>query len=209
MIIGLDLSLRAAACCMIPHRWDQSVDTTQTRVIGMSLAQDSDDGERSDRVSFISNGILGFIREFDLRMLSAVFIEDYAFGAVGAHTRSIAELTGVVKWRIADELGMKPKTVPASQARKYLLQRLPGTRGTPKGFMKKYVAFNVRRIGGQVDAWGEDEIDAFVVANYGQMVMGGVAISFEGRLPSGHEQPSSPSRRVGAGRGTMGTSRSR
>jgi len=170
MIIGLDLSLRAAAACAIPIYWEHDLKDVRTCVSGSSLAQSATPAERLKRIMNISLGIVAFCRAHAAKH---VFVEEYAFAQGASHAREIAELGGVLKFRIYEQLGIVAVPVVASRARKILLQKLP------RKDMKAWVVANVKRLPGTVD-WTPDEVDAFVVANAGVEISGGVAMSFAG-----------------------------
>ena len=175
IIIGLDLSLRGSAACRIPITWKQQISVPWVMTIGEKLTADANEEARVSRLSNISNDLIEFCwKHFQgiSHKHRHIFLEDYAFAATGAHVRSIAELTGVVKWRLYEEFSIVVQVVAASRARKVLLQHLP------RKDVKAYVTNNVRRLG---VTWNDDEIDAFVIANYGVMMVGGCAMTFDGR----------------------------
>lgn len=172
-IVGLDLSLRAAAVCAIPVGWDQNFGHVRTRVFGHGLAHDADEHARLSRLHEIADGIVTFCREYRTQR---VFVEQYAFSQAMSHARSIAECGGVVKYRLFRKLGHVAEPIVAAGARKLLLQHLP------RADVKKFVVRNVRRLEGSPRTWGEDEIDAFVIANAGLDRCGYVALSFPGQF---------------------------
>lgn len=183
MIIGLDVSLRACAACCIytghsEHgtRWPYSLDGVFTHVAGQSLEADASSKRRVERIQFITNDLIAWVREcIPHEKFNGVFIEDYAFGAMGAHVRSVAELTGVIKWRFFDELAVIIEPINMARARKILLQKVP------RKDAKKFVSANVKRVCGKASTWTDDEIDAFVISNAGVMLTGDIAMTFEGQ----------------------------
>lgn len=170
MIIGLDLSLRAAAACALPIDWDHDMRTIRTCVSGIALGKDATSAHRLERINAISAGIVAFCRA---HKASEVFVEEYAFAQGASHAREIAELGGVIKYRLFAELSLVAIPVVASRARKVLLQKLP------RKDVKPWVVANVKRLPGTVD-WTPDEVDAFVIANCGSEMVGGTAMSFAG-----------------------------
>jgi len=175
-VIGLDLSLRAAAACAIPLKWNQDMTRIRTMVIGHGVTQGDEEG-RLDRLDAISSKIGDFCVD---NRAKVVALEEYAFSQGQAHAHSIGEVGGVVKLEIRRRLEITPQPIFSPTARKTLLQWLPSVRGKPKGYLKKYVAANVRRLEGITSKWTEDEIDAFVIANHALMLAGGMAMTFEG-----------------------------
>jgi hypothetical protein len=169
VIIGLDLSLRAAAACAVPVEWGHDLTVVQTGEWGEPLKADATPEQRVKRISGIVEGVVKFCFH-----ASHVFVEEMAFAQSGSHAREVAELTGAVKHRLHRDLGIVAIPVVASHARKVLLQRLP------KREVKGYVIANVRRLGGPALAWSADVIDALVVMNLGVELAGGTAMSFAG-----------------------------
>lgn len=169
--IGLDLSLRASAACAIPLDWGQRLDRVVTEIFGSDLKADAKEEERLRRIDEIATGVSRFIRS--VSTAPKIFLESYAFAQSGSHAREVAELTGLVKWSLWKEWGEAPTPIVASRARKILLQKLP------RKDVKSFVHRNVKRIPG-ADGWTNDEADSFTIANVGVMLMGGVAMTFEG-----------------------------
>lgn len=171
-VLGLDLSLRAAAACIVPLDWDgASLGQLRTCVVGEALANDADECMRLGRLHHIAEGLVAFCRAHGVKH---AFVEQYAFSQTGAHARSIAEVGGVVKYRLFRKLGIVCEPVVASSARKLLLTKCP------KKDVKKFVVKNVRRLGGTAREWTEDEVDAFVVANMGMYLVGKPHMNFDG-----------------------------
>lgn len=179
-IVGLDLSLRAAAACAIPVKWDHDVAKLRTMVIGSSLSNDASEDERLDRIDQICKAMVKFCGQNNA---IAIGVEEYAFAQGASHAHAIGELGGNVKRDIRTLLGITPQPIIASTARKTLLQKLPRPKGAKKGFLKSFVSYNVKRLGGQITRWTDDEIDAFVIANARLMQYGGMAMTFEGEMP--------------------------
>lgn len=175
-IIGLDLSLRGAAAAVLPLDWDRDhkLDSIRVMTTGYPLAKDASYEQRTKRIRDVARDVLDFCSLHLRSSGAAVFIEDFAFAQSGAHAREVAELTGVVKWRLLAEHDVVAIPVTASKARKVLLQKLP------RKDVKRFVFANVRRLGDSVLTWTEDQVDAFVIANAGWMISGGVAMTFAG-----------------------------
>lgn len=170
-IIGLDLSLRAAAACAIPLDWD-GMDLSKLRTTTVGRPVEGDD-ERAHllRLHDIAEEIRAFVW---LHTPLAVYVEQYAFGSSGAHAARIREGGGVVKYRLFRKCNVVCEPVVASSARKTLLVKCP------RSDAKKFVVKNMRRLEGIAREWSEDEIDAFVIANHGMALLGRSAMSFQG-----------------------------
>lgn len=167
-VVGLDLSLRAAAVCAVPKDWKGDLNDVHMQVFGYSLPNDADERDRMRRFHEIAEGIVNFCRIYPVH---ASFIEQYAFSQSASHARSIAECGGIVKYRMYRKLGIVPTPIVASQARKILCGKLPRAK------VKDFVIAQVRRLEGRAREWGPDETDAFVIANAGLERVGGVAIT--------------------------------
>lgn len=174
MIIGLDLSLRAAAACWIPRGWKG--DTTKLKVgtWGEELTKGASLEDKIKRMIYIADSIVTWAEE--RTGVKAMFVEDYAFQIRSASAAPLHELGGIVKRECYVRLGLALTPVNISSGRKTLLQKLPG-----KG-AKEFTERNVRRLKGEALYWNNDEVDAFVVANHGVMLSGGTPLSFEGQI---------------------------
>lgn len=168
-IVGLDLSLRAAAAAKVVLPWDGSLDDVSTCIAGHQLALTATPAERTERLLLIANRLADFCATAD-----HVFIEEYAFSASQAHAHAIGEIGGVVKVWLRNRLNLDAVPVQASSARKTMLQKCPNKDA------KKFVVRNVKRLGSPATGWTDDQIDAFVVMNHGVMLQGGVALTFAG-----------------------------
>lgn len=176
-VVGLDLSLTGSAAAAVPRIWSsQDLNAVKTLRVGYNLSNIEDEGERIDRIDFIAERIVEFCQEHHA---SVVGVEDYAFSQGQSRAHALGELGGVVKLAVWKKLHLTPLPIVASTARKTLLQQLPNLRGKGKGYLKAWVAHNVRRLAGPTANWSEDEIDAFVIANHRLMMVGGVAMTYE------------------------------
>lgn len=171
-MVGLDLSLRAAAAAFLPRGFKGNTKQVRVGTWGYELKSDADEAARAERRDHIAQAIRCWLAELP-RGVVHVFIEEYAFSKKSSSATGLHELGGVVKDRLFT-LGVPFSTVTASEARKTLLQKVP-----QKG-SKEFTEDNVRRLGGEALYWNVDEIDAVVVANHGLMLMGWTPLSFEG-----------------------------
>ncbi len=169
-VVGLDLSLTGAAACALPCPWDGDLlDVRMMPMAGYKLTNDASATERRERIISIRDAVLAFCTKVQARR---IWVEDYAFSAPGRITM-LAELGGTVKIDLWENWGVSVETVRASQARKVLLQKLP------QKDSKLFTKINVQKLGGPASTWNEDQIDAFVIANYALSTVG-TALSFPG-----------------------------
>ena len=154
VIMGLDLSARAAAAMVLNTRWDGNFSRVFTQTFGAGLSKGATDSERARRCNTIALNILSYARGL---AVSEVWIEGYAFSRNdSAHT--IGEVRGCVRLELF-RAGIAIHTANMGTARKLLLGKCPR-----KG--AKVAAANALRAAGS-PAWTLDESDAFVCANLG------------------------------------------
>ena len=153
MIIGIDLSLRATGLCAVPLDWGGDWERVAFATVGESLSRSAPVRDRVRRLISVSQQILTFASS---RGATVAVFEEYAFAQRGAGSREIAELGGVVKVGLQQH-GVEVRTVPASQARKALLGKVP--RKDPKGAVEAAL----RAAGAPFQT--TDEAEAFAVAN--------------------------------------------
>lgn len=166
-IMGLDLSVRAAAACIVPTDWGGDWNRVITRVSGCALPRGATENERAWRCIDIAMNITGFANCFHV---SQVWIEGYAFGQNTA-ANTLGEVGGVVRAELA-KLQYSIRTANMSTARKLLLGKLP-----KKG--AKVAAREALRAAGAPD-WTLDECDAFVAANLGLCERGAFCFAQKG-----------------------------
>lgn len=160
MILGLDLSTRAAAAVAVPQDWDGRWSRVRSLVVGEPLRRDATDPERARRCESIALPIVAFART---HVVTSVWIEGYAFSqATAAHT--LAEVGGVVRLELV-RAGFAIRTANMSTARKLLLGKVPR-----KG-AKDAVVATLRAAGATFET--ADEADAYCCANLGLYELGG------------------------------------
>lgn len=180
-VVGLDLSLRQAAAVVIPPDWDLEWHSLKTLVWGGGLPYTAPESDRLDRLHWMKQQVYGFCVDNNARH---VFVEQYAFSQGQSQAHALGELGGVIKLTLHEHLriwGIKPareiagegvwtlQTVTASQARKFLLGKVPA-----KG-AKDFTHVRLQAMGAPFKT--QDETDAFVVANWGQSELGRVALA--------------------------------
>lgn len=168
-VMGLDLSLTRSAALLIPLSFgnDKSWSDIKCKVFGYDLVSDAIERARMDRCLHIAKTVVEFAAA---NQVMAVFVEQYAFNRAFNAAR-LGELGGIVKTQMILSLGMCPKPLTATAARKLVLGRLPsaksmGVKSLPKGFQKKYTRESLLSAGAP-GSWKDDECDAFVIANAG------------------------------------------
>lgn len=178
-VVGVDLSLRAAAACAIPCPWDFDMKKVRMVRAGYALKKDATNRDKIDRGIQIAHDVSVFC--VNVKALR-VGLEEYAYAAGGANAHQTVECGGMLKADVMNTLDIDVYPVQASSARKILLQkgRLAGDELKKWGDTKKWVEANVRRLGGPALEWTHDEIDAFVVANTVLEHAGATALSFPG-----------------------------
>lgn len=173
-IVGLDLSLRAAAAAFVPRTFKGDTKQVKVNTWGYELERGATEARLASRRAHIADGIRAWIVGMGrTTLIEHVYIEEYAFSRNSSSATGLHELGAVVKDRLLAQ-GLPFTSVPASAARKTMLQKLP------KKDSKQFTEDNVRRLGGEALYWNADEVDAFVVANHGMMLMGWTPLSFEG-----------------------------
>jgi len=173
-VVGIDLSLRAAAAVAIPLPWDHDLGKVKTFKAGYALTERATSKERVQRIAQLGKEIAGFCLKMRTQRVG---IEDYAYSAKSAHQHQTFECGGHLKVEILELLDLEVHTIAASSARKTLLGVVPRL---GQGQTKPWVVRNVKRLGGPTEAWTDDECDAFVVANRVLADAGGVALAFDG-----------------------------
>jgi hypothetical protein len=161
-IIGLDLSLRGPAAVAIPFDWafDWKL---QHATFGYELKEPTEE-TRIERLLTISRDVRMFIRR-NLPKGAAdasgvkVYVENYAFSRSSSSVTKLAELGGIVRGEVWREFGLTLTPVTASSARKLFLGHCP------KGAKEMVEA---ELAGLDAPFKGNDECDAFVVANFGR-----------------------------------------
>lgn len=173
-VVGIDLSLRAAAACALPFPWDHDLGKVRMLKAGYALNQQSTAKEKAQRIAQLAHDISLFCLNVKARRIG---IEDYAYSASSAHQHQTFECGGVVKDRVLELLDLEVHAITAAAARKTLLGVVPRL---GRGQTKPWVIRNVKRLGGPTAEWTDDECDAFVVANRVLADAGAVALAFDG-----------------------------
>jgi hypothetical protein len=170
VVLGLDLSLSAAGMVALPSTWDGDWSRVARHWVGESVPKDAPESRRIGRLHRISSEILAFASRHGC---TTAAVEGYAFGAKFERER-LGEITGAVKLALATRGGLVIEdVVQPMTARKLMLGKNPPR--DPKAVVR---AFLLDR--GMPREWTEDEVDAFVVANWKLALAGGPAF----RMPA-------------------------
>ena len=163
-ILGLDLSLTSSGLCYIPDEWvPGDWDSLVTASVGLAKKQ----ADTIDRLIYIRDSILYFADSFHV---SHVFIENYAFGKrFQAH--QLGELGGVVRVGFVEKWGMYPVALSCLHARGWLFGKIA------RKDMKKIVVAGMKSAG--FIRKTTDEVDAWVVANFGLSTLGKASVTFQ------------------------------
>lgn len=161
VVMGLDLSLTAAAGVAAPLDWDGDWHRVRSCVVGEKLRRDATDAERARRTETIALQLTRFARSVGA---THAFVEGYAFGRKN-QLPQLGELGGVVKLALLRE-GVTLATVPPATARKLLLGKVP------RSDAKEAVAAALWAAGAP-RSWSHDETDAMAVLNFGMSELGG------------------------------------
>lgn len=157
MILGLDLSLRAAGMCAIPLNWNltSTLDWNEcvTGTTGESLKRDSTEAQKIERLKKIRDDVLSFAVA---TKATVAVIEGYAFSKMTSQAHSLGEAGGVVKLALSEH-GIPVYVMTASHARSCL-------GSFPRKDTKVHVSSLIKSLGCP-ENWSGDEIDAFVQAN--------------------------------------------
>lgn len=156
VVVGLDLSLTGAAAVSIRHDWFFKRENVKSIRAGYSIGKHASEEAKMDRLIHVARHMIEFVKASGA---THVFVENYAFGAK-FKAPQLGEICGIVKSQIYLTLGMAPVPVPVLSVRKLLCGKIP-----QKAKKKEYVAAMLKKVGFEFDS--NDEMDAFVVANWG------------------------------------------
>lgn len=179
-IIGLDLSLARPGAVAIPVNWRpgdwKRVKTSFLKTKDPKSTADQEGQLR--RYKQITDWACSFVSGFLATGCTAqVFIEDYGFSKNNKGSSRIMESGGIVRWHLWSIYNLTTRNVTASEARKLLLGFNPQKRQKTDPEAKTVVQDWVFNKAGAPKTWDENEVDAFVVANFGMGEAGGKVLS--------------------------------
>lgn len=163
VVVGLDLSLTGTGCVILPAAWEPgSWGRVLSWQIGRPLKKGATDRERVERLQHIVDEIVDKTMS---HFPTDIAVEDYPFAQMQSHTRSLAELGGVVKLALYETYDIVPKPVHSASWRKLLLGKVP------KKNAKEIAQAEIRLAGCPKD-WTGDQADAFGIANWMRSELG-------------------------------------
>lgn len=131
-VMGLDLSLRSAGICVVSEQ-----QSFYTETAGYDLRK-ATERQKVARISEIAQIVVDMAKAHQVR---AIGVEGYAFRALGFMPQ-LGEVTGAVKVKCYDELGIVTLPIPCKSARKYLLGKAPNDSVRAKKAVQKYFEEN-------------------------------------------------------------------
>lgn len=161
--LGIDLSLRGTGLVAVPFDWNLDWSRIARATYGVKLAAKASEKERATRIDFIARNLVEFGRKFGV---TVAFVEQYAFTARGSHAHSLGELGGVLKRAVQFDLGIPLRDPIAPASARTLLGRIPRKDAKDETHIRLTQA-------GAPTNWTPDELDAFMIANYGLSAING------------------------------------
>lgn len=165
VVMGIDASLTSTGLVALATDWGLDWSRVARARLGIGLSRSASELDRIRRFDAIAAAAFAFAREHGV---TDVFMEQYAFSARTSQSHALGELGGVIKRDIAIEARLPLTVVPPATARA-LLGRFSarGTKAGPKPLPVKDQVHAVLYRAGMPHDWSADEVDAWVVANWG------------------------------------------
>jgi Holliday junction resolvasome RuvABC endonuclease subunit len=160
IVLGLDLSLTAAAAVSVPCDWDGRWSRVRSVVVGERLRRDASDLERAKRTETIAARLVAFAQA---NGATVAYLESYGY-AMRTSAHSLGEVGGVVRLELV-RAGLDIRTANMGSARKLLLGKVP------RSDAKVAVYTALRAAGAPLET--ADETDAMCAANWGLSELGG------------------------------------
>jgi hypothetical protein len=172
-VVGFDLSLTAPAAVALPLDWHPGTWKHVKAWLGRPPTPKGQDDLKGqlDRYIAIAQWASDCVRELGPASSKAIrcYVENYGFSANTANASRIQESGGAVKILLYQRFGLVLQPVTSSAARKLTLGFNPRR---PKHDPKVAVQSAVFSFGAP-KTWGENECDAFLVAQFGLSEEGG------------------------------------
>jgi Holliday junction resolvasome RuvABC endonuclease subunit len=148
--LGIDLSLRNTGVALLDS----------TRALYTTIHTEADT-PHLERVRYLTNSIISFAKKADVLCL-----EDYAFGASGDAVHRIVELTGILKWRLYQELKIVPVVCNIRTLKKFITGSGKATKGQMGKALKDVwgVDFRELKANGKRGKLMDGEADAYSLA---------------------------------------------
>lgn len=154
ILLGLDLSTRAAAAVALPLDFDGDFARVRSMVVGQPLPRGASDGDRVARYESIARQLVGFARTHGA---TEAWFESPAYSRHATAGHTLGALYGVVALEMV-RAGLSIHTAPMSSARKLLLGKVP------RKDVKVAVHQALRAAGARFETL--DEYDALCAANF-------------------------------------------
>ena len=156
MLIGLDLSRRAAAAVAVPTEWDGDWTRVASYQCGGRLQANSTEEERIRLCDTIAQRIGSFCQRV---YAEHIWIESYAWGT-GTSAYTLGEVGGIVRLELMRHK-LEINVANMGTARKLLLGKVPRGKGLAKKAVQKTLG-----LAGAPGNWTADHFDAFTVVNF-------------------------------------------
>lgn len=163
-VVGLDLSLTSTGICVMPLDWDQRWHLLDVSHVGCPLPRCATEAQRMERLELVIRAVRQAVMCTDV---VCVAVEQYAYSRGQSQAHALGELGGATKLEL-HRRGLLIVTPTASAARAVL-----GV--APRTGAKAWAHAQLRSWGAPAH-WTGDELDAFAVANWAVMEMGGVGL---------------------------------
>lgn len=160
--LGIDASLSATGLVELPYNWGLDWSRARRRTFGQKLPRDASLRQIIDRIDDIALSTWEFIRAGERPAFAC--LENYAFSAGNV---ALAELSGSIKRLLVKELGIDLRLVGAKSARAIIGKMERQKKGGPKPPTEKEQAHIILTNAGAPLTWTPDELDAFLLVNFG------------------------------------------
>ncbi len=161
--LGIDASLSATGLVAVPYDWGLDWSRVRRATFGRKLSKTASIRETVDRIDDITEFVRAFIAE---HRPTVAFLESYAFN-VSQNAHSLGELGFALKRLVVKECGLELRLVAATSARALLGKMQRQKKGGPKVASAKDQAHTILTNAGAPLEWTRDELDAFLLANFG------------------------------------------
>lgn len=164
VVLGIDQSPTGLGVCAIPTDWDMDFRNVRSaRFDGGKLRKDATAAERIARMSSLAVRVCDFARQCGVT-------HGWIEGSLSGGAFNIvpqAKLAGALEVKVYDIMGLALEPAHISTVRKYLLGKLP--RSDAKTIVRE-VVWSLD--GAKRALLSGDEVDAFVIANWGLSELG-------------------------------------
>jgi hypothetical protein len=158
VFLGIDLSLTGCGLVAVPESWGLDWGRVAHLTVGETMTENASAEARIKRLSKLAAVVVKFASK---HRVTDAWVEGYPNGSWKAPNSIslLAELGGVIKVRLLEEIGLPTTSAPIASARKLILGKVP------RGEAKEAVAQVLWKSGARFST--VDESDAFAAANFG------------------------------------------